>query len=80
MKTGLDAILRPALFVLPFAPRALYLNGVMTIPASVERMMRKMLVVLTAILMLCLAAGCGSDKEKGQNRDKDKPRAGETAN
>jgi uncharacterized lipoprotein len=41
--------------------------------------MRKMLAILTAVLMLCLAAGCSNDKEKGQNRDKDKPRASETA-
>ena len=37
--------------------------------------MRKVLAVLTAVLVLCLAAGCSNDKEKGQNRDKDKPRA-----
>lgn len=38
--------------------------------------MRKLLAILTAVLLLCLTAGCGSDKEKGQYRDKDKPRAG----
>jgi uncharacterized lipoprotein len=38
--------------------------------------MRKLCVVLTAVLLLCLTAGCGgSDKEKGQYRDRDKPRA-----
>ena len=41
--------------------------------------MRKMLAVLTTALVLYLAAGCSNDKEKGQNRDKDKPRAGEMA-
>jgi hypothetical protein len=41
--------------------------------------MRRLCAVLTATLLLCLTAGCGGDKEKGQNRDKDKPRAGETA-
>jgi hypothetical protein len=71
--------MRPALFVLPFAPRALYLNGATKSHATGELVMRKMLAVLTAVLVLCLAAGCGNDKEKGQNRDKDKPRAGEMA-
>ena len=41
--------------------------------------MRRLLAILTALLVLGLAAGCGNDKEKGMNRDKDKPRAGETA-
>ena len=41
--------------------------------------MRKLLTVLTAALVLFLTLGCSSDKEKGQNRDKDKPRAAEAA-
>ena len=72
MRTGPDAKLRPALFVS-------YPNGVSEHQVIGERMMRKMLAMLTAVLVLCLAAGCGNDKEKGQNRDKDKPRAGEMA-
>jgi hypothetical protein len=42
-------------------------------------LMKRIGALLTAALLLCLTVGCGSDKEKGQNRDKDKPRAGETA-
>ena len=38
--------------------------------------MRKLLAILTAILVLSLAAGCSNDKEKGMNRDKDKPAPG----
>lgn len=41
--------------------------------------MRRLLAILTAVLVLCLAAGCSNDKEKGMNRDKDMPRAAETA-
>jgi hypothetical protein len=71
--------LRPALFVLPSARLTSYANEATKSLSTGELMMRKMLAMLMAALMLCLAAGCGSDKEKGQNRDKDKPRAGETA-
>ena len=31
------------------------------------------LIVLLAVLIALLPAGCGSDKEKGINKDKDKP-------
>ena len=41
--------------------------------------MRNILAILAAVLFLCFTLGCGSDKEKGQNRDKDKPRASDTA-
>jgi len=41
--------------------------------------MRRLLAILTAVAVLCLAAGCSNDKEKGMNRDKDMPRAGEKA-
>jgi hypothetical protein len=79
MRTGPDAKLRPALFVSPSARRISYSNGATKSHAFKGLLMRKMLAVLTAVLVLNLVLGCGSDKEKGQNRDKDKPRAGETA-
>ncbi len=41
--------------------------------------MRKIVLFLTAAILLCLTVGCGNDREKGQNRDKDKPRAAEAA-
>jgi hypothetical protein len=40
--------------------------------------MKRLLALLMAVLLLVLAPGCGSDKEKGQNRPdlkKDLPRA-----
>ena len=40
--------------------------------------MRKRWAFLAAVLAVCLAAGCGGSGEKGQNRDKDKPRVGDT--
>jgi len=38
--------------------------------------MTRVCALLTAVLILCLAAGCGGGTP-GQNRDKDKPRAGD---
>jgi hypothetical protein len=37
--------------------------------------MRKWWLILTTLATMCLAAGCSNDKDKGQYRDKDKPRA-----
>jgi hypothetical protein len=39
------------------------------------RAMRSLWAILAAVLVVCFAAGCGGDQQKGQYRDKDKPRA-----
>ena len=41
--------------------------------------MKALWAVVAAVLLLCFMAGCGGESQKGQNKDKDKPRAGETA-
>jgi hypothetical protein len=38
--------------------------------------MKRLWASLTVVLLLCLTAGCSSGSP-GQNRDKDKPRAGD---
>jgi hypothetical protein len=45
--------------------------------ADGERSMKRWLALLTAVLMICLAAGCGGGTP-GVNRDKDKPRSGDS--
>lgn len=37
--------------------------------------MRKLLIALLAIVLIVPLVGCGGDKDKGINKDKDKPRA-----
>jgi hypothetical protein len=41
--------------------------------------MKRILAVLLAGALACALAGCGSDKDKGINKDRDKPRSGEKA-
>jgi hypothetical protein len=38
-------------------------------------MKRTLLLLLTAALLVSLGTGCGGDKEKGINRNKDRPKA-----
>ena len=37
--------------------------------------MRRLLYLLTALLLTTVLVGCGSEKERGQNRNQDKPQA-----
>lgn len=36
--------------------------------------MKRILTLLSAVLLACLISGCGNDKDKGVNKDKDRPR------
>ena len=40
--------------------------------------MRKRWAFVAVVLTALVVAGCGGSGEKGQNRDKDKPRAGDS--
>jgi predicted small secreted protein len=37
--------------------------------------MRRLLIALLAVLLAVPLAGCGNDKDRGINKDRDKPRA-----
>jgi hypothetical protein len=37
--------------------------------------MRRLTRLVAAVLLAALAAGCGSEKDRGVNRDRDRPRA-----
>jgi hypothetical protein len=40
--------------------------------------MRRLTAVFLALVLAGLAAGCGGDKDRGVNRDRDRPRAAPT--
>jgi hypothetical protein len=46
-------------------------------PLRRQPIMRQFLWMLAVLVLSAALAGCGSDKERGQNRDKDKPQAAE---
>jgi hypothetical protein len=41
--------------------------------------MKRLAGLLLAVLLSALVLGCGSDKDKGMNKDRDKPRPGTTS-
>jgi hypothetical protein len=43
---------------------------------ALDVMLKKLSVIVLAVLLASFSAGCGGDKDKGINKNKDKPRAG----
>jgi hypothetical protein len=42
-----------------------------------DAMLKRLSVIVLAVLLAGFSAGCGGDKDKGINKNKDKPRAGD---